>query len=120
MSTLFLVGTPIGNLEDITARALRVLREVSLLLAEDTRQTKKLLAHFDIHTKLESFHEYSDPAKIAAVLRQLESGASVALVTDAGTPGISGPGSHLVSEVVRVLGERVTIVPIPGVSAVTA
>lgn len=118
--TLYLVGTPIGNLEDISARALRTLAQVSLILAEDTRVTKKLLSHASISTLVESFHEYSDQYKINRAIDRLRAGESLALVTDAGTPGISDPGAHLVSEAVRALGDELKVIPIPGPSAVSA
>ncbi|MBC7804684.1 MAG: 16S rRNA (cytidine(1402)-2'-O)-methyltransferase [Akkermansiaceae bacterium] len=117
VGTLFLVATPIGNLEDITARALRVLREVSLVAAEDTRVTRKLLAHFDIHTPLTAYHEYSTDAKENALLARLLHGDSVALVSDAGTPAISDPGAELVAVAIR---NGVRVEPIPGACAVIA
>jgi 16S rRNA (cytidine1402-2'-O)-methyltransferase len=113
---LYLVATPIGNLEDITLRALRVLREVSLIAAEDTRTTRKLLAHYDIHTPLTSYNEHSKPAKTAAILRALAKG-DVALVSEAGTPAISDPGYDLV---VAAHEARARVVPVPGPSALTA
>jgi 16S rRNA (cytidine1402-2'-O)-methyltransferase len=115
--TLFVVATPIGNLEDITLRALRVLREVDLVACEDTRRTRALLAHFDIHTPTVSYYEHNKLARGPQILRQLEDGRSVALVTDAGTPGISDPGFLLVREA-RAAG--VPVVPVPGPSAVAA
>ena len=111
---LYLIATPIGNLEDITARALRLLREVDVIAAEDTRVTRKLLAHFDIHTPLISFHAHSSAGRQDALLGRLLAGASVALVSDAGTPCISDPGADLVVDVVAA-GVRVE--PIPGASA---
>jgi 16S rRNA (cytidine1402-2'-O)-methyltransferase len=115
--TLFVVATPIGNLEDITLRALRVLREVALIACEDTRRTRALLTHFDIHTPTTSYFEYNKLTRGPQILRQLAEGASVALVTDAGTPGISDPGFLLVREA-RAAG--VPVVPVPGSSAVVA
>lgn len=115
--TLYVVATPIGNLEDITLRALRVLREVSLIAAEDTRVTRKLLSHFEIHTPLTSLHEYSPPAKIEQLVGRLQAGESIALVTDAGTPTLSDPGSGLIR---RVREEGLSVVCVPGASAVTA
>ncbi len=115
--TLYVVATPIGNLEDITLRALRVLREVSLIAAEDTRVTRKLLSHYDIHTPLTSLHEYSPPAKIEQLVGRLQTGESIALVTDAGTPTLSDPGSALIR---RAREEGVPVVCVPGASAVTA
>jgi len=114
MGTLFLVGTPIGNLEDITLRALRVLREVSLIAAEDTRTTGRLLQHYEIDTPLISFHEYSDERRVADLVQRLAQG-DVALVSDAGMPGLSDPGYRLVQ---AALEEGVTVSPIPGPSAV--
>ena len=112
--TLFIVATPIGNLEDITLRALRVLREVDLIAAEDTRRTARLLAHYSIASPTLSFHEHNTRTRIPDLLARLESGADVALVTDAGTPGISDPGCELV----RLCGERGLIVdPVPGACA---
>lgn len=113
MGTLYLVATPIGNLEDITGRALRILREVRLIAAEDTRQTRKLLQHYGIHTPLTSFHEHNQQAKLGGVLRALEQG-DVALVSDAGTPGLNDPGYVLVRAAIQA-GHRVC--PIPGASA---
>ena len=116
MSTLYVVATPIGNLEDITLRALRVLGEVDLIAAEDTRVTRKLLARYDIHTRMTSYHEHSKLTKLPTLLAALEE-ADVALVSDAGMPGISDPGYELV----RAAAEAgVPVVPIPGPSAVTS
>jgi len=113
MGTLYLVATPIGNLEDITARALRVLREASLIAAEDTRHTRQLLARFDIHTPLTSYFEHNKLAKLDEVLSALAAG-DVALVSDAGTPGLSDPGYELVR---AALDAGHAVVPIPGPSA---
>jgi 16S rRNA (cytidine1402-2'-O)-methyltransferase len=115
--TLFVVATPIGNLEDITLRALRVLREVDLVAAEDTRRTGNLLRHYKIETPLVSMHEHNETLRIAPILHRLRAGQSVALVSDAGTPAISDPGATLV-RAVRDAGFSVT--PIPGPSAVLA
>ncbi len=115
--TLFLVATPIGNLEDITARALRVLREVALIAAEDTRVTRKLLAHFDIHTPLTAYHAFSTDAKEGALITRLLGGDSVALVSDAGTPAISDPGAELVA---LAVAESIRVEPIPGACAAVA
>jgi 16S rRNA (cytidine1402-2'-O)-methyltransferase len=115
--TLFVVATPIGNLEDITLRALRVLREVTVIACEDTRRTRALLSHFDIHTPTLSYFEHNKVARGSQLLRQLAEGKSVALVTDAGTPGISDPGFLLVRDA-RAAG--VPVVPVPGSSAVVA
>lgn len=113
--TLYVVGTPIGNLEDITLRALRVLKEVGLVACEDTRRTRGLLSHFDIHVPVTSYFEHNKVSKGAAILKTLGEGQSVALVTDAGTPGISDPGFLLV-RAAREAG--IPVVPIPGPSAV--
>ena len=115
--TLFVVATPIGHLEDISARALRVLREVSVVAAEDTRRTGQLLRHFGIPTRLISLHEHNERTRSIQLADQLASGESVAIVSDAGTPGISDPGSELV-RLVRARGLRVEA--IPGPSAVAA
>src|SRR5436309_13750789 len=115
--TLFVVATPIGNLEDITLRALRVLREADLVACEDTRRTRALLTHFDIHKPTVSYYEHNKLARGPALLRDLAAGRSIALVTDAGTPGISDPGILLVREA-RAHG--VAVVPIPGPAAVVA
>jgi 16S rRNA (cytidine1402-2'-O)-methyltransferase len=116
MGTLFLVATPIGNLEDITLRALRVLREVSLIAAEDTRHTRKLLTHFEIATPMTSYHEHSGPARTDALVTALATG-DVALVSDAGTPLLSDPGQALVR---AALEAGHAVVPIPGPSAAIA
>ena len=113
---LYVVGTPIGNLEDLTLRAARVLSEVSLIAAEDTRVTRRLLNHLDIHPRITSFHQHNWQGKLEGVLAQLVDG-DVALVTDAGMPGISDPGSELVNAAAQ-LGFKVEVVP--GPSAVTA
>jgi 16S rRNA (cytidine1402-2'-O)-methyltransferase len=115
--TLYVVATPIGNLEDVSGRALRLLREVDVVACEDTRRTRQLLTHFDIHTPTVSYYEHNKLARGRQLVRQLEEGKSIALVTDAGTPGISDPGFLLVREA-RAAGIRV--VPVPGPSAVVA
>jgi 16S rRNA (cytidine1402-2'-O)-methyltransferase len=112
--TLYLVGTPIGNLEDITARALRVLREVAVVAAEDTRQTLKLVRHFEIQTQLVSYHEHNQRTAGPALIERLQAGDSVALVTDAGMPAISDPGEDLVR---LALAAGVPVIPIPGPTA---
>ncbi|HLH27016.1 MAG TPA: 16S rRNA (cytidine(1402)-2'-O)-methyltransferase [Chloroflexota bacterium] len=114
MGTLYLVGTPIGNLEDITLRALRVLREVSVIAAEDTRTTRKLLTHYDIHTPLTSFHDYSGPGKVRRLMERLGD-ADVAVVSEAGMPGLSDPGYPLVAAALEC---GVTVTTVPGPSAV--
>jgi 16S rRNA (cytidine1402-2'-O)-methyltransferase len=116
--SLYLVSTPIGNLEDITLRALRVLREeVSWIACEDTRQTQKLLQHFQIQKPLLSYHEHNETERSAEILAILERGESVALVSDAGTPLISDPGYRVVVEAIR---QGITVIPIPGPSAALA
>jgi 16S rRNA (cytidine1402-2'-O)-methyltransferase len=112
---LHIVATPIGNLEDITLRALRTLREVDVIAAEDTRVTKKLLSHFDIHTPLISYHQHSKAQKSEQILEMLLEGKNVALVSDAGTPGISDPGHELIA---FCIGEGVTVESIPGPTAI--
>lgn len=120
MGTLYIVATPIGNLQDISPRALTTLREAGLILAEDTRVVKKLLSHFDIHTPTERFDANASAGMVERIIQKLRDGATLALVSDAGTPAISDPGSWLVAEVVRALGDEVKIIPIAGPSAVTA
>lgn len=115
--TLFVVATPIGNLEDLTFRALRTLREVDLIAAEDTRRTSKLLAHYEIRKPLVSLHEHNEDLEGERLVAKLASGSNVALVSDAGTPTIADPGFRLVASA-RAAG--IAIVPIPGVSAVIA
>jgi 16S rRNA (cytidine1402-2'-O)-methyltransferase len=114
---LYLVATPIGNLEDITLRALRVLKEVDLIAAEDTRHTRHLLTHYGIKTPLTSYHEHNERRKAQFLIERLQSGNSVALVTDAGTPAISDPGYRLVT---AAIAAEIPVTPIPGPSAVTA
>ena len=115
--TLYVVGTPIGNLEDVTLRALRVLREVDLIACEDTRRTRALLSRHDVHTPTTSYFEHNKLTRGPELLRRLADGRSIALVTDAGTPGISDPGFMLVREA-RAAG--IVVVPIPGPSAVAS
>jgi 16S rRNA (cytidine1402-2'-O)-methyltransferase len=113
--TLYIVGTPIGNLEDMTFRAVRILQTVDLIAAEDTRHTGKLLQHFAVKTPQISYHEHNRNARIPELLERLKTGTSIALVTDAGMPGISDPGYELVRDCVD---HQIPIVPIPGASAV--
>jgi len=120
MSTLYVVATPIGNLEDITLRALRILKEVDLVLCEDTRVTKRLLARYEISTPTMGYHARSSNTEIEHIIELLKQGKNLALVSDAGTPGISDPGSLLVSRVRDALSGAVSIVPIPGASALPA
>jgi len=117
VGTLYVVATPIGNLEDITLRALRILKEVDLIAAEDTRHTKQLLNHFDIHTPLISYYREKEAERSEELVQKLLAGDTIALVSDAGTPGISDPGAVLVKKA-REAG--ITIVPLPGPSALTA
>ncbi len=112
--TLYLVGTPIGNLEDITYRAIRTLKEAQLIACEDTRQTQKLLNHYGIETPTTSYHEHNELTRSAELVMQLEQGKSIALVSDAGMPGISDPGFRLVTLAIR---HHIAVVPIPGPSA---
>jgi 16S rRNA (cytidine1402-2'-O)-methyltransferase len=114
---LYLVATPIGNLEDITLRALRVLKEADVIACEDTRQTQKLLNHYGITTRTVSYHEHNEMTRAAELVKDLQEGTSVALVTDAGMPGISDPGFRLISLAIR---HHLPVVPIPGVSAFLA
>jgi len=114
---LYLVATPIGNLEDITLRALRILKEADLIACEDTRQTMKLLSHFDIRKPLESYHEHNEMTRAAELVLRIEEGARIALVSDAGTPVISDPGHRLVSLCLR---HKLPVIPIPGPSAIIA
>jgi 16S rRNA (cytidine1402-2'-O)-methyltransferase len=114
---LYLVGTPIGNLEDITLRAVRVLKEADQIACEDTRQTQKLLNHYGISTRTVSYHEHNEMTRAPELVLDLEGGARVALVTDAGTPGISDPGFRLISLAIR---HHIPVVPIPGASAFLA
>jgi 16S rRNA (cytidine1402-2'-O)-methyltransferase len=113
MGQLYIVPTPIGNLEDITLRALRVLREVALIAAEDTRTTRRLLDHFDIGTPLTSYHEHNKLSKLDAILSALQTG-DVALVSDAGTPGLSDPGYELIR---AAIDHSIPVIPLPGPSA---
>ncbi len=115
--TLYIVATPIGNLGDITLRALETLKSVDFILCEDTRHTQKILNHFEIKTPTISYHQHSDERKVNEIINLLEQGKNLALVTDAGTPGISDPGNKLVS---LVTDHRSPIIPIPGPSALTA
>ncbi len=120
MSKLYIVATPIGNLEDISIRALRILGEVDFILCEDTRVTKVLLERYDIKTKTISFHQHSEDKKIEKLLDILSEGKDLALVSDAGTPGISDPGGKLVQAAIEKLGDEVSVESVPGPSAVTA
>lgn len=116
MSALYIVGTPIGNLKDITLRALHILEEVDLILCEDTRVTKRLLDYYNLKTPVESYHQHSKLKKIDYILNLLKQGKNLALVSDSGTPGISDPGNKLVEQVQDIA----KIIPIPGPSAAIA
>lgn len=120
MGTLSVVATPIGNLEDLSPRAVRALKDVDLILAEDTRVTRKLTSHFDIKTPTTSFHEYTGPGKLKTLVERIGKGESMALVTDAGTPGVSDPGAKFVAELISALGDSAKVVAVPGPSAVVA
>lgn len=112
--TFYIVSTPIGNLGDITLRALQILGEADLIAAEDTRRTGKLLAHYRIKTPMTSYHDHNKEQKTLMILEQLEGGKDIALVSDAGTPGISDPGYYLIK---RVIDKGIDVVPIPGPTA---
>src|SRR5947209_17745075 len=109
--TLYIVSTPIGNLEDMTFRAVRVLKEVGVIAAEDTRHTKQLCTHFGIHTPLTSYHDFNKEEKTAVLLERLHAGTDVALVSDAGTPVVSDPGFFLIT---RACEAGIRAVPVPG------
>lgn len=117
---LYIVATPIGNLEDITLRALRILKEVDMILCEDTRMTKRLCEKYDIRTPLMSYHAHSGLTKVDTIFERLKEGKILALVSDAGTPTISDPGVLLIQQIKKEFGDQVTIVPIPGPSALVA
>lgn len=112
--TLYLCATPIGNLEDMTFRAVRILQEVDVVAAEDTRHTRKLLTHFDIHTPLVSYHEHNKLGRGPELIERLLAGESIACVSDAGMPGISDPGSHLAMLAIEA---GITVTPVPGANA---
>ena len=114
MSKLYLVPTPIGNLEDITLRALRILKEVDIILAEDTRTSSKLLKHYDIHTPMQSYHLFNEHKVVDSWVQRIKQGTTIALITDAGTPAISDPGFLLVRACV---GERLQVECLPGATA---
>lgn len=118
MAVLSVIATPIGNLQDITLRALEVLKTADAILCEDTRVTAKLLAHFDIKRPLIAYHQHSGPAVIARIEELLQEGKNLALVSDAGTPGINDPGGKLISELLKRFD--LVIVPIPGANAAIA
>ncbi len=116
---LYIVATPIGNLEDITFRAIKTLKEVDFILCEDTRVTKKLLNHYQIEKQTISYHHHSSKTKIEKILKLLRNGKILAYVSDAGTPGISDPGNELISVILREFNEKTMIIPMPGSSAIT-
>lgn len=120
MQKFYVIATPIGNLEDITHRAVRILGEVDLVLCEDTRVTKKLLDRYEIKTPTLSYHQHSKISKIDKIVDLIREGKDLALVSDAGTPTISDPGSFLVSEIRKEFGEDVGIIPVPGASALVS
>lgn len=117
IGTLYIVATPIGNLEDITFRAVRILKEVDLILCEDTRTTSKLLSRYEIKNKISSYHAHSTKGKENAIIRLLAEGKNIALVSDAGTPCISDPGILLIKEIYKEFKNNTKVVPIPGASA---
>lgn len=119
MAVFYIVPTPIGNLEDITLRAIRILKECDLILCEDTRETRKLLNHYEIKTPTQSYHAQSKLSKIDEIIKELEGGKNIALVSDAGTPAISDPGSLLIAKIREALPEQ-KIESLPGPSALTA
>ncbi|MBI2552579.1 16S rRNA (cytidine(1402)-2'-O)-methyltransferase [Candidatus Uhrbacteria bacterium] len=120
MSNFYIVATPIGNLEDITLRALRVLKEVDFIICEDTRVTSKLLARYEIKKPLVSYFQHSQLSRVDEIIARLRRGENAALVTDAGTPGISDPGGVLIRQINQLTNQLINIVPIPGPSALTA
>jgi 16S rRNA (cytidine1402-2'-O)-methyltransferase len=120
MPILYIVATPIGNLEDISMRAIRILGEVDFVLCEDTRVSRNLLSHYGIKTPAISYHQHSNDRKVDEILSLLDRGKNLALITDAGTPGISDPGGKLVAAVLERFGDDVRIESVPGPSAVTA
>lgn len=118
--TLSIVATPIGNLKDVSERMCETFASVSAVLCEDTRVTSKLMAHIGVHPTLIAYHQHSDDRRTGEIIERLRQGEHLALVTDAGTPGISDPGGKLIERVVEVLGDEVIVTPIPGPSAVIA
>lgn len=116
----YIVATPIGNLDDLSPRAIETLRKVDFVLCEDTRVTKKLFERFEIKTPTISYHQHSGFYKINEIINLLKEGKNLALVSDAGTPGISDPGNKLIDEIVKVFGDDIKIIPIPGPCAAIA
>jgi len=119
MPILYIVATPIGNLEDLSFRALRILREADLILCEDTRRTRKLLSYYKIKNRVLSYHQHSKLKKIEKILKFLKEGKNLALVSDAGTPGISDPGNELIKFLIKRMPD-LRVIPVPGPSAITA
>jgi len=117
LGVLYVVSTPLGNLEDITLRALRILRECNLVCAEDTRKTQRLLSHYEIKNRIISNHAYNEEKRTPQILEYLRQGQAIALVSDAGTPAISDPGQRLIAECAR---QKIPVVPVPGASSVFA
>ena len=120
MSNLYVIATPIGNLNDITFRAIETLKLADLILCEDTRRTSKLLSFYEISVAVSSYHQHTDESKVDKILSLLEQGKNIALVSDAGTPGISDPGGKLIERIINELGNKVNLIPIPGPSALTS
>jgi len=120
MNNLYIVSTPIGNLEDISKRALSVFKKVDFIICEDTRHTLKLLNHYEIKKPLVSYHQHSKIGKIDKIIKKLSYGQSAALVSDAGTPGIADPGGKLLEEIYNKLEDKVKVLTVPGSSALTA
>ena len=118
--TLYIVSTPIGNLGDVTFRAIETFKKVDLILCEDTRVTKRLLDRYDIKKPLLSYHQRSRLSRVDIIIEHIRGDKTLALATDAGTPGISDPGNELVAKIIEELGDEIQIVPIPGPSAITA
>ena len=114
LGKLYIVATPIGNLEDITLRALKILKEIDLIAAEDTRQTLKLLNYYDIHKPLISYHRHNEDVKSDVLIEKLKQGNNIALVSDAGTPGICDPGEEIIRKAIE---NKIEVIPIPGACA---
>ena len=115
-STLYIVGTPIGNLDDISSRAIKILNGVDVIACEDTRHSKHLLSKFSINKKLVSLHQHNEEKKSNFLIKEIQSGKTIAYISDAGTPGISDPGAYLVN---KALEAKIKVVPIPGASSIT-
>ena len=115
-STLYIVGTPIGNLDDISSRALKILNSVDVIACEDTRHSKHLLSKFSINKKLFSLHQHNEEKKTSLLIKEILGGKAIAYISDAGTPGISDPGAYLVK---KALESKIKVVPIPGASSIT-